>query len=199
MVDLQELIHAHRFEELFIEGLGWDRATGDKEIDLDGQRFEFRVIAQKRGFAILECMTHRTILAHRGLLRKLQRELIRSYHEHIVVYACEEPRKQVWQWAVHTLDSRKVRHREHPFFSDDPPSPFLKRLARLEFSLEDEETATLSDAVDRIRIALDTLAEKKLLTLTPPLTITESELDLALDIVEQAIASGAADGHLGKT
>ena len=35
------------------------------------------------------------------------------------------------------------------------------------------------------------------LTLTPPLTITEPELDRALGIVEQAIASIAAGGHVG--
>ena len=180
MADIRECLRTHRFERLFIEDLGWDRASGEREIEVDGQSFKFIVIAQKRGFAVLECLTHRTVLAHRGLLRKLQRQLTRFYHEHLVVYACEEPRKQVWQWAVHLPDSRKVRHREHPFFSNDPPIPFLERLAKLGFSLEDEETATLSDAIDRVRIALDTLAEKNLFSSRPSFARRSDELAVAV-------------------
>ena len=75
--------------------------------------------------------------------RKVQRIVVQTYHEHILIYCCEQPRKQVWQWAIRMPDGRKLRHREHPFFSDSPPASFLARISGLQFTLAEEENATL--------------------------------------------------------
>lgn len=122
----------HQFAELFREELGWDRAAGTISVDVDGRRLQFDAIAQKRGFQVLRCTAHRQVLFNRGLLRRAQRQLVRVAHEHIAIYCCESPAKQVWQWVVRTDDGRRLRHREHPFFSSLPPRPFLDRLARVE-------------------------------------------------------------------
>ncbi|MEZ6081633.1 MAG: hypothetical protein R3C56_39975 [Pirellulaceae bacterium] len=101
------------------------------------------------------------------MLRRVQKQLIRQHHEHIIVYHSDEPLKQVWQWAIHQDDGRKVRHREHPFLSCSPPEPLLERLANLRFTLDEEENATIVDAMARTRRALDVIPEQELFARFP--------------------------------
>ena len=118
----------HAFEHLFIECLGWDRLRTSTIVSHRDATMNLTTVAQKRGFTVFHCPAHRTILANRRLLRDVQRQLRRSYHEHILIYSCETPRKQVWQWATTMPDGRRILHREHPFFSSDPPKHWLNGL-----------------------------------------------------------------------
>lgn len=158
---------AHQFRSLFIERLGWDRAQGQLLIAIDGHEYRFETIAHKRGLAVMECQGDRYTMFNRRRLRLLQKQVLKHAHEHIVIYRCDDPRKQVWQWAVHLPDGRRLRHREHPFFSDSPPAALLQRLAQLRFTLQEEERVTLVDALARVRAALDTEAELNLFVNKP--------------------------------
>jgi hypothetical protein len=164
---LADCLQDHRLTALFIDVLGWDRASGIMTLTAAGHPLTFRTIAQKRGLRVVSCSTDRVVLLNRGLLRRLQNLVARIVHEHILVFSCEEPRKQVWAWAVRLPDGRKLRHREHPFFSATPPEPFLNRLKQLRFRLEEEDSVTLVDALDRVRRALDTTSELNLFARRP--------------------------------
>lgn len=155
MDKLDVQIACHEFKRLFLESLGWDAATGSLTAALEGSSFVFNLIAQKRGLQVLHCTADKYTLFNRRRLRSLQEQLLKSAHEHIVIYSCDEPRKQVWQWAVRLHDGRRLRHREHPFFSAAPPERLLHRLHSMRFTLAEEESLTLIDAVDRVRVALD--------------------------------------------
>ena len=112
-------------------------------------------------------MTDRLTIIDRGLLRRIQKRVAALAHEHILIYSSNNPPRQVWQWAIRCDDGRKLRHREHPFFSESPPRPLLDRLAGLEFRLEEEEELSLTDALERVRRALDTTAELNLFVRYP--------------------------------
>jgi len=158
---------AHEFRTLFVERLGWDRANGAATATADGVTLSFEVIAHKRGFKIILCKTDRYTVFNRGRLRAIQKQLLTVAHEHIAIYCCEDPWKQVWQWAVHLPDGRRVRHREHPFFSATPPEGLVVRLNQLRFTLAEEENLTLVDALNRVRLALDTQSELDLFVRKP--------------------------------
>jgi hypothetical protein len=64
-------------------------------------------------------------------------------------------------------DGRKLRHREHPFFSGSPPTSLLSRLKVLRFSLDEEADVTLVDALQRVRTALDASPELNLFARRP--------------------------------
>lgn len=176
------LIHlgSHEFRTLFVERLGWDRASGRLEALADGTTYGFEVIAHKRGFQVLHCVADRYTLFNRRRLRTLQKQLLKLAHEHIVIYSCEEPRKQVWQWAVRLQDRRRLRHREHPFFSASPPAPLVERLRNLRFTLAEEEQITLVDALQRVRAALDTTADQDLFVNRPWYAEQSDRLALAM-------------------
>ncbi len=164
---LAERLSCHHLRELFIENLGWDRTSTKFSLSVDDDEFAFVALATKRGFMALECRVHRTVLANRGLLRHLQRLLSRRFHEHLVVFCSDEPAKQVWQWSTVREDGQRLRHREHPFFSADPPAAMLARLKLLQFTFEEEESATLVDAMTKVRSALDVSSEQELFARYP--------------------------------
>jgi RNA polymerase sigma factor (sigma-70 family) len=97
-----------------------------------------------------------------------------------LIYSCDKPPKQVWQWAVRTLDGRRLQHREHPFFSGSPPAPLLDRLWALRFSLDEEAQVTLVDALRRVRTALDAPAELNLFARRPWYAERSDELAVAM-------------------
>jgi RNA polymerase sigma factor (sigma-70 family) len=170
----------HGFRILFVERLGWDHASGTLVADVDGQAFRFDIIAHKRGFQVIHCIADRYTLFNRRRLRALQKQLLKLAHEHIVIYSCNEPKKQVWQWAVRLADGRRIRHREHPFFSASPPLPLLSRLEKLRFTLTEEETITLVDALERVRDALDIQADLDLFVNKPRYAEQSDQLALAM-------------------
>ncbi len=151
--DITTALAKHAFEHLFIECLGWDWLRAHVVVRHDELSHELEGVAQKRGFAVFLCPSHRTILANRRLLRDIQRRLRKSYHEHILIHYCETPRKQVWQWATE-VGNRHIQHREHPFFSDQPPPRLLERIRGLTVTFEEEERTTLPDVLARVRQTL---------------------------------------------
>ena len=157
----------HRFKALFTEVLGWEHSNGNIPVSVDGREFTFTSVAHKRGLHVLQAATDKLFLINRTLLRKVQRIVSQSYHEHILIYCCEQPRKQVWQWAIRMPDGRKLRHREHPFFPDSPPASFLSRISGLQFTLAEEENATLVEALSRGALRFGHNGRSKLVCETP--------------------------------
>ncbi|MGQ9822768.1 MAG: sigma-70 family RNA polymerase sigma factor [Thermogutta sp.] len=185
----------HRFKDLFIEILGWDRANGTLEVVADGRAFQLSLVAQKRGLQVLHGSTDNLTLINRGRLRRLQQKVSASIHEHVLICSSESPRKQVWQWAVRLSDGRRFRHREHPFFSVSPPPRLLSRLERLRFTLEEEEQVTLIDALGRTREAFDAPAEQNLFVHRPWYAERSDELARALEAGDEAALQEFVEFH----
>jgi hypothetical protein len=180
MDGLSKLLADHRFTELFCDELGWDRSSGTMTVNVDDHRLNFVAIAQKRGFQVLHCTGNRRLLLNHGLLRRAQAQIARTIHEHILIYSCSNPPKQVWQWAARTPDGRRLRHREHPFFSSSPPDSLQKRLTGLGFSLDEESDVTFVDALHRVRAALDVSPELNLFAKRPWYAERSDELAVAM-------------------
>jgi RNA polymerase primary sigma factor len=180
MSTIADCLRDHCFSALFIELLGWDRASGSTTLTVDGHSLSCNTLAHKRGLQVFWCATDRLVLMNRALLRKLQRLLARTAHEHILIFTSEEPRKQVWVWAIRLPDGFKVRNREHPFFSANPPAGLLDRLSQLCFSLDEEDEATLIDALDRVRRVLDITPELNLFAKRPWYAKRSDELARAM-------------------
>lgn len=195
-LNLEECIKQHRFKEMFIDDLGWDNFSSTQELEIQDRCIRLESVAEKRGLRVFSCKLHRTSLANRGLLRCIQRQVIRQHHEHIIVYHSDEPQKQVWQWAIHQVDGRKVRHREHPFLSYQPPRPLLERISNLRFTLDDEENATIVDAMERTRRALDVIPEQEMFARFPSFAKRSDELAVAMRAGEPGAFDRFCEYHL---
>jgi RNA polymerase sigma factor (sigma-70 family) len=195
-LNLEDRIKQHLFKEMFIDDLGWDNFNSTQELEIEDQCIRLESVAEKRGLRVFSCKLHRTSLANRGLLRRIQKQLIRLHHEHIIVYHSDEPQKQVWQWAIHQVDGRKVRHREHPFLSYQPPRPLLERIGNLRFTLEDEGNATIVDAMERTRRALDVVPEQEMFARFPFYAKQSDELAVAMRAGEPGAFDRFCEFHL---
>lgn len=78
-LNLEEFVKQHRFKEMFIDDLGWDNSNLTQEFDIGDQRIRLESVAVKRGLRVFCCKLHRTTLANRGLLRRVQKQLIRQH------------------------------------------------------------------------------------------------------------------------
>lgn len=194
--DIQTALAKHAFEHLFIECLGWDRLRAHVALEHNGSPIELTSVAQKRGFAVFACPTHRTVLANRRALRHMQRELRKSYHEHILIHYCETPRKQVWQWATLVDGQRRIQHREHPFFSDQPPPRLLERIRGLAVTMAEEEQLTLPDILARVRDALRPDSELQLFAKYPEYAAQSDRLAMAVKRGEPGALQQFVEFHM---
>lgn len=186
----------HAFEHLFIECLGWDRLRATTAITVQEATLRLTTVGHKRDFPIFHCPADRTVLANRRLLRDVQRQLRRRYHEHILIYSCETPRKQVWQWATTVADGCRILHREHPFFSSDPPQRLVERLEGLKFSLQEEEKTTLSEVLHRVRAALLPDSGLNLFARYPSYAVKSDRLAMAMKRGEPGAYNRFVEFHM---
>lgn len=154
MVWIESALDEHAFKRLFIKGLGWDRLRSSVTIRVGHRAIELAGIAQKSGFAVFLCQTERAVMANRDFLRRLQHQLRLTHREHLLIYACENPRKQFWQWTTTNSEGRQVLHREHLFSSQNPPMRLLRRVQKMNLRLNEADQTARTDVLSRVRAAL---------------------------------------------
>lgn len=185
----------HAFKHLFIECLGWDRLHGTLEAVWKETTLQLTAIAHKRGFTVLHCSTHRTVLLNRRILREIQRQVRRTYHEHIIIYSCDTTRKQVWQWVIEQA-GRRLRHRELPFLSHNPPRQFVERVEKLKITPQEEEQTTLPDVLHRVRTALLPVSESNMFARYPTYAVESDRLAMAMKRGEPGAMQAFVQFHM---
>jgi hypothetical protein len=96
---VREYIKSFDLTKLFIEELGWDRHAQRLEIPLDGQTFNLGAIAQKKGMVAFSCEAHVDgQIPDYATRRKIERQVSKSVHEHLIVYLDQDRTTQTWQW-----------------------------------------------------------------------------------------------------
>ena len=125
---IRQLLRDFEFETLWIEELGWDRhreevATEIREREGDESEYILTTIAQKRGMAVFLCPARTDgSIPDYAIRRKIQREVARSVHEHLIIYTDAAETTQIWQW-VKREPGRPAACREHRMVADSPASP----------------------------------------------------------------------------
>lgn len=157
---IERHLRYHEFRELFLEELGWDKASGSVPVSYNGSDYAAERIAHKRGLQVFVCRLSRNGIQTRRLLRQVQRHLLKVAHEHLTIFVCDEWPSQVWQWHALREDGTRLRQREHPFRSDRIPQPFLQRMRRMLFSLDEEGHVSLAHALQRTAAVLDTVPDQ---------------------------------------
>lgn len=140
---------------LFIEELGWDRHTGRLQVDVEGTSIALEPIAHKRGMIAYQCSysVGGRIPAY-PTRRKIERQVARSAHEHLIVFVDAADGAQVWQW-VKRESGRPAACREHWFTPGQSGDGLLQKLASIAFSLDEETDLSLTEVTRRARSAFD--------------------------------------------
>src|SRR5438105_2078545 len=87
------------FRALFLEDLGWDRPGASLSVRIGSDTFTLTAAAQKRGLSAFVCGP-----AADGRIpdyptrRRIERQVAKSAHEHLIVFIDGGKQNQVWQW-----------------------------------------------------------------------------------------------------
>ena len=152
---VREYVKSFNFTKLFIEELGWDRHANRLGVPIDGQLFNLAAIAQKKGMVAFNCdpcadgetPDHAT-------RRKIERQVSKSVHEHLILYVDRNKTTQIWQW-VKREPGKPTACREHIFHQSQDGEALVQKLQAIAFSLAEEESLTIVDVTRRARKAFD--------------------------------------------
>jgi hypothetical protein len=152
---LRQLIRGFDFRRLFLEELGWDSHHAALEINLDGRPLSLTAVAQKRGMVVYRCSTPAgERIPEYPLRRKIEKQAARHAHEHILIFTDPENSSQIWQW-VKREPGKPAACREHTYHKSQPGDALIQKLSAIAFSLDEEETLSLTDVTHRVRSGLD--------------------------------------------
>ena len=155
LVRAKKLVSAFDFKPLFIDELGWEHHDAQLEVLVDCQTLALSAVAQKRGMAAFICGPDATGLMPDGKTRrKIERQVARSAHEHLIIFIDKKHTTQVWQW-VRREQGKPLRFREHLYRAGQPGDSLVQKLQALAVSFEEEEVLTLPDITGRARRAFD--------------------------------------------
>ena len=151
----RNLLTAYEFKTLFIEKLGWNRYKAKLEISVDGETFTLLAISEKCGMAAFVCDPGADgRIPDYPMRRKIERQVAKSVHEHLVIFTDKKRSTQIWQW-VRREQGKPAACREHPYQIGQPGDSLIQKIRALAVSLEEEEGLTLPDVTGRARKAFD--------------------------------------------
>jgi hypothetical protein len=152
---VREHVKSFNFGKLFIEELGWDHHAQRLEVPVDGQTFNLVAIAQKKGMVAFGCDAGSDgKIPDHATRRKIERQVSKSVHEHLVLYVDQDQTTQIWQW-VKRERGKPTACREHTYHKGQSGESLLQKLQAIAFSLEEEESLTIVDVARRSRKAFD--------------------------------------------
>jgi hypothetical protein len=151
----RKLLAAFAFKPLFIEELGWNHFEARLEVVADGQSFRLSGTAEKCGMVAFVCGAGLDgQIPGYPMRRKIERQVAKSAHEHLVIFVDAKQSAQIWQW-VRREQGKPAACREHPYHCGQPGDSLIQKLTFLAIALEEEESLTLPDVTGRARKAFD--------------------------------------------
>jgi len=151
----RRLLRGFDFKTLFIEELGWDHYTSILDIPVDGQNFTLGAIAEKRGIVVFVCgPASNGSMPDYSIRRKIERQVTKSHHEHLIIYLNADKTRQVWQW-VKRQSGKPAQCREHTYYANQSGDLLIQKIDNLAFSLKEEEQLTVIEVGRRARKAFD--------------------------------------------
>ena len=152
-VTVRQLLEAFDLRTLFVDQLGWDHGGIDTAAIVGETTFPLQAIAQKRGFVAYQCVT-RGRLPDYATRQKIERQVVKAAHEHLIVFAPKNYSTLSWLWVKREL-GQPARYRQHIYSKGQSAEALAERLDRLRFTLEEEEEISLVDATSRVAKAFD--------------------------------------------
>lgn len=137
------------FETLFNE-LGWDTFKNQLPVAVNDDAFMLKGVAQKKGFVILLCppLPNGKIPVS-NIRKQIENKVAKNYFEHLIIYADQDQKHQIWQLAVKE-ENKPKQVREVSWYSHQDVEGLFQRMKNLLFTLDEEETITIVDVKQRI-------------------------------------------------
>src|SRR5437879_2550944 len=133
---VQDRLKKFDFSGLFTQELGWDWHTTNLTISVDGQPLTLNAVAHKRGMVAYHCPAPTGVrIPEYPFRRKIEHQVMKSAHEHLIIFTDSEQTTQIWQW-VKREHSKPAACREHHFYRQQTGEALIQKLQALAFSLD---------------------------------------------------------------
>ena len=151
-----QLLKDFEFETLFTQELGWDRYSETLPIRINEEDFLMTTVAQKRGMvAFSYAAPSADAIPDHAARRKIERQVAKSVHEHLIIYTDRSNTTQIWQW-VKREPGKPEQCRELPYHpTHQEGEALIQSLDAIAFSLDEEEGIGIVDVTSRVRAAFD--------------------------------------------
>ena len=148
----RQLLKNFDFKTLFIEELGWDRHQMQPlEIQVDGATYTLQALVEKRGLVTFLCHPDpQGRIPSYATRRKLETQVAKSVHEHLIIYVDADESTQTWQW-VKREPGKPLACREHTYHRHQPGDALIQKLQALAIDLQEEEDLTIFDVTQKVR------------------------------------------------
>jgi hypothetical protein len=151
----RQLLADGDLRSLFIDALGWDHYTTPLDIAVDGSFLTLSALAHKRGMVAYRYATPSAQpLPNYAQRRKIEHQVAKATHEHLIVFSDAANQTQIWQWVKREPGKPAACH-EHSFHRSQPGEALLQKLDAIAFTLEEEERLSLTDVTRRTRSGFD--------------------------------------------
>jgi hypothetical protein len=153
---IRQCLRDFNFKTLFVEELGWDILNEHPlVIPVDGTTYVLRPLVEKRGVRVFVCDPDaQGHIPVDGVLRKIEREVIRYAYEHFIISVDSARENQVWLWVKREQGKRLVS-RMHRYHSGQSGELLAQKLERLAIGLEEEERLQMTEVAGRVAKAFD--------------------------------------------
>lgn len=149
------MLKSFDFKKLLIEELGWNNYEGRLELDLINYKSPLNAVAEKKGMVVYQCpTTSDENLPDHSLRRKIENQVTKTAHEHLIIFTDADQATQIWQW-IRREPGKPIACREHTLHKSQPGDSLIEKLKAISFSLEEEEILTLSDVTSRAKAGFD--------------------------------------------
>ena len=151
----QQLLGEFKLEKLFNE-LGWDRASlHAQEVKIAGEIFTLTQLAQKRGVVVFLCSPDTSgNIPPRTTLLKIEKESIKLAHEHLLIFSDAAQTMLTWLWVSRT-PGQPIATRTHTWHKGTSGESLRQKLEHIVFTLNEEESLTLTLTTQSLRDAFD--------------------------------------------
>ena len=152
---IQDRLRKFDFTGVFTQELGWDFPPGNLTLTIAGQQVQLQAVAEKRGLVAYVCPAQTCgCVQDYATRRRIEREVTKHRHQHLIVFTDTGKSVQVWQW-VKREPGKPAACREHTFHVGQPGDALIQKLTGLAVSLQDEESLTHVEVTGRVKKAFD--------------------------------------------
>ena len=152
---IQDRLRKFDFTGVFTQELGWDFPPGNLTLTITDQQVQLQAVAEKRGLVAYVCPAQTSgCVQDYATRRRIEREVTKHRHQHLIVFADTGKSVQVWQW-VKREPGKPAACREHTFHVGQPGDALIQKLTALAVSLQEEESLTHVEVTGKVKKAFD--------------------------------------------
>ena len=154
--ELRPYLHSFDFQNLLVEGLGWDYYHAQPmSVRVDRHDYPLEPVAEKANFAVYVCGPDvEGSIPPYPVRRKIERQVAKLAFEHLIIFVDSGKTLQIWQW-VKREAGKPAACREQEYRTGQTGAPILQRLQTIAFALEEEEGLSILQVASRVSQAMD--------------------------------------------